>query len=427
MAYTVATITTTPSMSENGARHLAIENGGRLWASYAKKPVGYVRLQVYCAYSDDGGASWTETQVTFTDTDHHFYPVIAIDSVNNIHIAFTASGRGAFPAKRGLLYMKRTSGIWGSEEEIALKNVNNPGQSFPALAIDSSDNVHVAWHGTGWAPNNAVYSVNYRKRTSGVWGGVETVSNEAIAQQDCSIAIDNSGNVHVAWGEWNSPNGVIYYKKRTTSWPARGAVSVGVASNRFPCVALDSNDYVHVVWVGPDDILYRKRTTGWQAQESVYVIDALDGNLHPSIALNTDDTVYVVYCAGEPYVDSRVELKSKVTDWSNPVIIAQNDVNGSYEASSLLWAKHPVVSGIRTNVISKAYAIWEDEGILVLFGLVGVGIGPIVFSYVSTELKPPKIIPVLEAIRNVEMAAMGRFYVDEQGNAKYESRYARNT
>jgi len=35
-------------------------------------------------------------------------------------------------------------------------------------------------------------------------------------------------------------------------------------------------------------------------------------------------------------------------------------------------------------------------------------------------------ITVLEALRNIEMSAMGRVYVDEQGCLKYENRYARN-
>lgn len=34
--------------------------------------------------------------------------------------------------------------------------------------------------------------------------------------------------------------------------------------------------------------------------------------------------------------------------------------------------------------------------------------------------------PTLELIRNVEMAAQGRFFIDEEGNAVYKSRYARN-
>ena len=38
-----------------------------------------------------------------------------------------------------------------------------------------------------------------------------------------------------------------------------------------------------------------------------------------------------------------------------------------------------------------------------------------------------KDVVTLEAIRNLEMTAMSRFYVDREGNACFESRYARNT
>jgi len=40
--------------------------------------------------------------------------------------------------------------------------------------------------------------------------------------------------------------------------------------------------------------------------------------------------------------------------------------------------------------------------------------------------KPIQDIVTLEAIRNVEMSAMGRFYVTPEGEARYESRYGRN-
>lgn len=43
----------------------------------------------------------------------------------------------------------------------------------------------------------------------------------------------------------------------------------------------------------------------------------------------------------------------------------------------------------------------------------------------ASGLKATDIV-TLEAVRNLEMTTMGRFYIDEQGNAKYESRFARN-
>jgi hypothetical protein len=52
----------------------------------------------------------------------------------------------------------------------------------------------------------------------------------------------------------------------------------------------------------------------------------------------------------------------------------------------------------------------------------------VTYAEAMTNVKATNVkqIVLLEAVRNVEMSAMGRFYVDEQGNAKYESRFARN-
>jgi hypothetical protein len=38
-----------------------------------------------------------------------------------------------------------------------------------------------------------------------------------------------------------------------------------------------------------------------------------------------------------------------------------------------------------------------------------------------------KDVPTLEAIRNIEMAGRGRFYIDGSGNLRWESRYARSS
>ncbi|KKN70385.1 hypothetical protein LCGC14_0430800 [marine sediment metagenome] len=366
-SYTIASITDTPALDVVG-RRLALESGGRLWATYSKKPSGYTYQQVYCAYSDDDGQTWTETQVTDTDTDHHFFPIIAIDSDDDIHIAYTASGRGAFPNSRSLLYMKRTSGSWGSEEEIALKDVINPGQNRASLAIDSADDVHVVWDGQGWSPNTGEFSINYRKRTSGSWGTVETIANESSDQKGASIALDSSDDVHVVWyGKgWgvNTTINNIQYRKRTTSWQTQEAITDVADSQTDSAIALDSSDDVHVVWVGTD-AFYRKRTTSWQTQENI----TNDVTISPdflSIALTKSDIIYMIYTSGSP---TYTYLRRRTTVWSDAMLINEGVAN-SY--TSLLWARHPTVSTIRTNVPNNAYAIWEDEGSKVLFGSLSV-------------------------------------------------------
>jgi hypothetical protein len=47
---------------------------------------------------------------------------------------------------------------------------------------------------------------------------------------------------------------------------------------------------------------------------------------------------------------------------------------------------------------------------------------------VATDVVGPHVatIVTLQALRNMEMATMGRIYVDEYGNLRYEGRFARN-
>lgn len=50
----------------------------------------------------------------------------------------------------------------------------------------------------------------------------------------------------------------------------------------------------------------------------------------------------------------------------------------------------------------------------------------ITYTPTTNRLNTIKDIPTLEAIRNVQMSAMSRFYVSEEGKATYESRYKRS-
>ena len=367
--YTIVALTALgPALSNTGGRHLAMESGGRLWASYSRKPSGAARFQIHCAYSDDEGKNWTETQVTDiagADTDAAFYPVIAIDSSDDMHLAFTSSGRGAFPAKRSLLYTKRTSGVWGSEEEIALKDVNDPGQNQPSLAIDSADDVHVVWEGTGWGANPTKFSIQYRKRSSGSWDAVEEIANATEDQRGPHLAMDASDNVHVVWfgKTWgvNTTFHNMQYRKRTSSWQSQEAITDTGSDQVRPSVALDSDDNVHVVWWSGTDVFYRKRTTSWQTQEDVALGSSSD---YVTIAVDKNDAILVVYATGS----AGIQYKQRVSSWSDALVVKAQGVGGN-EGCSLLWAKHPTVSSIRTNVPNKAYVVWEESGSEVLFGL----------------------------------------------------------
>ena len=199
--YKIATITETPSLgAEGGGRSLARASSGRLWAVYSKKPGGYSYMQIHCAYSDNDGKTWPEEQVTDIDTAHHFFPSIAIDSSDDLHVVYTGKNRSPYNSRWGVFYNKRTSGSWGSEETVALEDVSLPGQEYPAIAVDSSDDVHVVWNGKGWGSNPTILNIKYRKRTSGSLGSVESITDVATNTQiSASIAIEGSNDEGITW------------------------------------------------------------------------------------------------------------------------------------------------------------------------------------------------------------------------------------
>ncbi|RJQ10671.1 MAG: exo-alpha-sialidase, partial [Bacillota bacterium] len=151
--YTVASSTTNAATG----RTLARTSTGRLWAVYVKSAGGY--NQIYAAYSDDGGATWTEEAVTSASANQAG-PTIAIDSSDNVHVVWYGSSWGTNTAYENIQYRKRTTS-WQTQEAVTDKNAH---QYSPAIAIDSSDNVHVVWHGLGWGTNTAYNNIQYRQR-----------------------------------------------------------------------------------------------------------------------------------------------------------------------------------------------------------------------------------------------------------------------
>ena len=374
--YTVATINSTPALStEGGGRNIAAASDGKLWAVYSKKPAGVNYQQIYAAYSSDGGQTWTEERVTFGyDTKHHFFPALAIDAFDNLHIVYTSSGRAPFATRWGVFYRERTIGGWQAEETVALQDVANPGQDYPAIAVGVADSVHVVWAGLGWGTHPAVKNIQYRAKIVN-WGVVEQVTDMADRQDTPSIAIDSFGAVHVAWsGKAWGANPTMYqaaYGHGPAAW-ITGNITDEAHNHYYTRVAVDSNDDPHVVYhdaAGPA-ICYAKRTgVIWGAPEQV---SQMGGNSqgYPSIALDRGDGIHVIWVAyGSGLSDDWMNLwyRKKAGAWLAPKPITEQDLNDEWGAS-LLWARYPEVGGVKTNVLPGLQkVIWEDMDAAVMF------------------------------------------------------------
>ena len=104
------------------------------------------------------GETWTPSedkdgyQVSSTQHTYNLYAGIAIDSKDVLHV--TWSGRDTSSGYNGyrIQYANSVNGgvTWGNYKVVA-KSTTTCQHYYPSIAVDSKDTVHIAWYGNDYA------------------------------------------------------------------------------------------------------------------------------------------------------------------------------------------------------------------------------------------------------------------------------------
>jgi len=178
----------------------------------------------------------------------------------------------------------------------------NPAVSLsPAVALDSSGNVHVVW--IDRTPGN--YEVFYRSSMDGgvTWGTSKRLTWTPLETYRPAIAIDSLDAIHVVWFDYAPDNWEIYYRRSSdggTSWSPSLRLTSTPGSSENPAIAVDSNDILHVVWSddtsGNDEIYYKRSSDGgttWSGDK--WLTSNTGASLCPAITERPGGTIHVVW------------------------------------------------------------------------------------------------------------------------------------
>ena len=131
---------------------------------------------------------------------------MAIDPFGNLHIVWDDNKAGNYE-----IYYKKSSdrgATWTASRRLTWASGDS---AFPAIAVDSSGQVHVVWY-DGCVGN---YEIFYKNSSD---GGISWSKNQRLTWTPAGsffpeLAVDSSDNLHLVW-ENNAPgNGEIYYRK----------------------------------------------------------------------------------------------------------------------------------------------------------------------------------------------------------------------
>jgi uncharacterized phage-like protein YoqJ len=290
-------------------------------------------------------SGWKQKRLTWNSGDS-WTPSIAIDSQDNIYVVWEDETPGNFE-----IFLKKSTN--GGTSWTQKRLTRTSGDSWdPSIAIDSQDNIYVVWEDE--TPGN--WEIFLKKSTN---GGTSWTQKRLTWTSSCSwtpsIAIDSQDNIYVVWDDCTSGNYEIFLKKSTnggTNWTQK-RLTWNSGDSEYSSIAIDSQDNIYVVWEdetpGNDEIFLKKSTNGGTSWTQKRLTRTSDDSWTPSIAIDSQDNIYVVWEDYTP-VNDEIFLKKSTnggTNWTQKRLTWTS--GGSWNSS------------IAIDSQDNIYVVWQDE------------------------------------------------------------------
>jgi PKD repeat protein len=247
---------------------------------------------IYYTKLDNSGTTLVDDIRITTASADSWYPVIAVDTTNNVHIAWADNRDGNYE----IYYTKLDNSGTTLVDDIRL--TTDFADSYePAIAVDSTNNVHITWYDN----RDGNWGIYYTKLDN---SGTTLVDDTRLTTASAdsrypAIAVDYKNNVHITWMDYRDGNWEIYYTKLdnsgTTLVDDTRLTTASVAA-WGPAIAVDSTNNVHITWMDYRNWnweIYYKNNCGGAPPENQLPTAIID-SITPNPAKQGKDTVLFI-------------------------------------------------------------------------------------------------------------------------------------
>jgi len=276
---------------------IVVDSGNHVHVVWDDKTPG--TEDIYYRMSTNGGANWAAVKRLTWSSGSSFRPSIAVDSSDNLHLAWQDEA----PGNIEIYYKKSTNG--GSSWTTKRLTWNSGSSVRPEIAVDSSDNIHLVWR-DDTSGNREIY---YKKSTNvgATWGLTKRLTWNTGLSIVPVIATDSSNNIYVVWYDSSPGNWELYNKKSTNgggTWLGTRRLTWNSGSSLRPAVAVDSNGNIHLVWeeesTGNLEIFFKRSTNGGSSWTTTRLSYNSGSSQYPALATDSSDNIHVVWKDSSP-------------------------------------------------------------------------------------------------------------------------------
>ncbi len=260
--------------------------------------------------------NFTDIEILTQDSEDSKYPNIAIDGFGNIHLIWQQYNN---TNDTDIYYKKwdKSTDTWSTPELVS--NISTSYAVDPAVSADKYGNVYVVWDDrTNYLGCGSDNDIFYSKRNSITekWSLTEVISSYSNNwTYDPTILVDDSGNIHIAFGEHMNylssgfDRDIFYtqWSNVSKSWiPIELVSSESDGHSYQPSLAIDESGDVNIVWEdmanydssGTDlDIFYKRRSHISGSWSSVEVISTGSNNrsIDSRIVIDKSNNRHIVW------------------------------------------------------------------------------------------------------------------------------------
>ena len=363
-AWTTIEVVSTEGTGDSFSPTIAVDGSGNVhivWYEETNYGGSGTDNDIFYKHWNATTAAWTMTKVVSTEsTGDSWFPTIVVDGSGNVHIAWhdntDYNGAGLDDADIFYKLWNATTASWNTTEVISTESTSH--SAYPIIAADGSGNVHIAWEDdTNYGGAGGDNDIFYKRWnvTTATWNTTEVVSTESTSDSEYpTIAVNGSGNVHIAWEEYTDYSGSgtdydIFYKHWntiTTTWTMTEVVSTESTDNSWrPTIAVDDFGNVYITWrditdysgSGIDSDIFYKRwnatTVIWTMTEVVST-ESTGSSYDPTIVVDGSGNTHIAWYDYTNYGGSGTDADIFYKKFSSPQPLNPSIIINNGDAST---------------------------------------------------------------------------------------------
>lgn len=341
----VGTITTRASKQQY--TEIASDPKGNIYAIWVDND-----NSVYVRHRNSAGKWFLEEQIDDNQGEEILHTQIAMNDFGNVYAIWVEDidPNPHYNDYRIMYNKKLAGGSWGNPVLVPNSNFLRK-DATPDIAVNNQGDIYIAW--TKLGPGNyAIYSLLIQGNTGELAIVNPTLTEETV--REVSIDIDSAGIGYILWSVATvADNDPVYFTSRHPGqyWQAVTTLPSRSIQQHSPKISVENSGKAHAVWSEGNYVFYSTRAVGgtWQLPMQINTV-ASELTIWPDLAIDKFGNIAVIW--GYGHYASSLEIytsyKPSGGNWSE-----------SQQLASEMYVGVDRNYSIALNATGNAYVVWD--------------------------------------------------------------------